>query len=99
MGAKFCHQCGAELPPEITDKNVSWYYDPIFVILAIFLALAVFGLPLLWKSPRFEVWHKVAISIVTVIYTAVILWATYYLIFVIMIPHFSQMGIVLDSIK
>ena len=68
------------------------------VILAIFLALAVFGLPLLWKSPRFAVWHKVVISIVTVLYTAVILWATYYLVFVILIPHFRQVGTVLNSI-
>ncbi len=73
------------------------HYDPVFVLLAIFLALAIFGLPLLWKSPRFEVWQKVVVSIVTVIYTAVILGFMYYLIFVIMIPYFNRWGTVLDS--
>lgn len=97
MGARFCHQCGAELPPEIVEKTVNWYYEPVFVLLSIFLALAVFGLPLLWKSPRFEVWHKVVVSILTVIYTAVILWFTYYLIFVIFIPYYRELGTVLDS--
>jgi hypothetical protein len=99
MGAKFCHQCGAEIPPEITEKTISWYYDPVVVILSIFLVFAVFGLPLLWKSPRFESWHKILISIVTVIYTALILAATFYLIFAIIIPHFGQVGAVLDSMN
>lgn len=97
MGARFCHQCGAELPPEIVEKTISWYYDPTFVLLAIFLALAIFGLPLLWKSPRFTEWQKVVVSIVTVIYTAVILWFMYYLIFVLLIPHFRELGTVLGS--
>jgi len=91
-GAKFCHECGAELPPELVEKTTNWYYDPVFVLLAIFLALAIFGLPLLWRSPRFEVWQKVVVSIVTVIYTAVILGFMYYLIFVIMIPYFNRWG-------
>ena len=91
MGAKFCHQCGAELPPELVEKTINWYYDPIFVLLSIFLVLAVFGLPLLWKSPRFETWQKIVVSIITIIYTGVILWFMYYLIFVIMIPYYNQL--------
>jgi hypothetical protein len=94
-GAKFCHQCGAELPPDVIEKTISWYYDPIFVILAIFLVLAVFGLPLLWKSPRFARWQKVIISVITVIYTGVILWFTYYLIFLVLLPYYRQMTTVL----
>jgi hypothetical protein len=97
MGARFCHQCGAELPLEIVEKTINWYYDPVFVLLSIFLALAVFGLPLLWKSPRFTEWQKVVVSIVTVLYTGVILWFTYYLIFVLLIPHFREVGAMLDS--
>jgi hypothetical protein len=90
-GAKFCHQCGAELPPELVEKTISWYYDPVFVLLSIFLVLAVFGLPLLWKSPRFEVWQKTVVSIITVTYTGVILWFMYYLIFVILIPYYNRL--------
>jgi hypothetical protein len=67
------------------------------VLLSIFLLLGVFGLPLLWKSPRFEVWHKVVVSILTVIYTVVILWFMYYLIFVIFIPYYRELGTALDS--
>jgi len=94
-GAKFCHQCGAGLPPEVTEKTIIWYYDPVFVILIIFLVLAVFGLPLLWKSPRFAEWQKWLISILTVIYTGIILWFTYYLIFVVLLPYFRQMATML----
>lgn len=90
-GARFCHRCGAELPSELLEKTVNWYYDPVFVLLMIFLVLAVFGLPLLWKSPRFAGWQKVAISAITVVYTGVILWSLYYLIFVVFIPYYSQL--------
>lgn len=86
-----------ELPSEVAEKTAEWYYDPVFVLLSIFLALAVFGLPLLWKSPRFAVWHKVVISILTTIYTIVILWFMYYLVFVVMIPYFDRLGGILDS--
>jgi hypothetical protein len=96
-GARFCHQCGAELPLEIVEKTINWYYDPVFVLLSIFLALAVFGLPLLWKSPRFAMWQKVVVSILTFIYTGVILWCMYYLLFVILVPRFRELGTVLDS--
>jgi hypothetical protein len=89
-GAKFCHQCGTALPPEVTEKTVSWYYDPVFVILIIFLVLAVFGLPLLWRSPRFTEWQKWTISILTVIYTGLILGLTFYLVFFILLPYIRQ---------
>jgi hypothetical protein len=89
--AKYCHHCGTELPPEVSERTISWYYDPVFVILAIFLFLAVFGLPLLWKSPRFAKWQKVVISAITVIYTAVILGASAYLVFGIVLPYYRQM--------
>jgi len=68
-GAKYCHTCGIELPPAIAEQNVAWYYDPVFVLLSIFLVLAAFGLPLLWKSPRFSFLQKAVISLVTIIYT------------------------------
>lgn len=88
--AKFCHQCGAKLPPEVVRKTENWYYEPLFVILMIFLFLAVFGLPLLWKSPRFATWQKSIISVITVIYTGAILWLTYYLAFVLFLPYYKQ---------
>lgn len=88
--AHFCHHCGAKLPPEIVEKAENWYYDPLFVILMIFLFLAVFGLPLLWKSPRFSYGQKAVISVITVIYTGLILWFTYYLVFLVFVPYYKE---------
>ena len=90
-GAKFCHQCGAELSPELVCKVANWYHDPVFVLLMIFLVLAVFGLPLLWKSPQFRNWQKVAISVLTVVYTGAVLWLLCYLIFAIFLPYSNQL--------
>jgi hypothetical protein len=91
VGAKFCHNCGAEMTPEEIAKNAHWYHEPVFVLLMIFLFLAIFGLPLLWKSPRFTEWQKVVISIITVAYTGAILWTFYYLVFVVLIPYYNQL--------
>ena len=57
----------------------------------IFLFLAIFGLPLLWKSPRFAGWQKVIISILTTLYTGIMLWAFYYLIFVVFLGYYRQL--------
>ncbi len=42
-------------------------------------------------------WQKVIVSIITIIYTAAILWVMYYLVFVIMVPYFYRVGDVLDT--
>jgi hypothetical protein len=89
-GARFCHQCGTELPPEIADRVSHWYYEPVFVLLLIFLVFGVFGLPLLWKSPRFSSGQKMGVTLVTVLYTGAILWAFYYLVFVLLIPYYRD---------
>jgi hypothetical protein len=82
--------CGEELPPEVTEKSIPWYYDPVVVLLSIFLVFAVFGLPLLWKSPRFSRPWKISISIITVLYTAAIVWSLFYLIFYIFLPYYQE---------
>lgn len=91
VGAKFCHTCGMELPREVVEKNVPWYYDPVFVLLSIFLVFAAFGLPLLWKSPRFSHWQKLVISAITVLYTGAIIWVTYYFVFHIVLPYYREL--------
>lgn len=92
--ARFCHHCGFELPPEVAQKTVPWFYDPVFVLLSIFLVFAVFGLPLLWKSPHFSRRWKIAISVITVLYTAGVLWVFYYFIFYLLLPYYRQLMIV-----
>jgi hypothetical protein len=89
--ARFCHHCGLELPPDTAVRTSEWYYEPVFVLLTIFLVLAIFGLPLLWKSPRFSPTQKVLVSLATVIYTGIIIWLIYYLVAVIFLPYYNQM--------
>jgi hypothetical protein len=85
-GARFCHFCGAELP---LDNGVEWYYDPVFVLLSIFLLLGVFGLPLLWRSPRFTQWQKTLFTALTLAYTAFVLGLAYYLFIAILAPYLN----------
>lgn len=97
-GARFCHRCGAELSPELVEKTARWYHEPVFVLLMIFLVLAIFGLPLLWRSPRFSGWQKVVVSIITILYTGAILWAIYYMVFSVLIPYYKQLLGVMGSV-
>ncbi len=90
--ASFCHKCGFELPHEISEKTVPWYYEPVFVLLSIFLVFAIFGLPLLWKSPKFSHFQKVVISVITVIYTGIIMWSLYYMVFSILLPYYRELN-------
>lgn len=89
--AKFCHECGFELSPETFAKGVVWYYEPVFVILSIFLFLGPFGLPLLWKSPRFSGWQRALLTALTILYAGFLLWVLYYLIFVILLPYYREL--------
>ena len=53
-----------------TDKAIKWYYRPAMVIVAI-LALGPLALPIVWMSPALKMWHKVALTIVTL---ALVIW-------------------------
>ena len=46
-----------------------WYYSVWFVLLMLFAVLGPFGLPLLWKSPRFNQTAKVVLTVVDIVYT------------------------------
>ena len=46
-----------------------WYYRPWWVLLMLFLVLGPIGLPLLWKSPRFSRWSKIALTVAVAAYT------------------------------
>jgi hypothetical protein len=60
--------------PEEDDK-VKWYLRPVSVVLSLFFVLGPFGLPLLYKSPKFSRKSKMILTIAVIIYTS-------YLIFV-----------------
>ncbi len=59
------------------DEKVKWYLRPVSVLLLLFLVLGPFGLPLLYKSPKFSRTSKIILTIAVIIYTS-------YLIFVLL---------------
>ena len=63
----------------MTEPNAphpKWYYNVWFVLLMLFFVLGPFGLPLVWKNPRFSRGVKVALTVVMVLYTVVLIEAT-----------------------
>ena len=58
------------------DKRIKWYLRPISVILLLFFVLGPFGLPLLYRSPSFSKATKIVLTIVIVIYTGYLIFAT-----------------------
>jgi hypothetical protein len=51
------------------EENIKWYLRPISVVLLLFFVLGPFGLPLLYKSPKFSKKLKIVLTIVVIIYT------------------------------
>ena len=50
-------------------EEAAWYLKPWAVILSLFFVLGPLGLPLLYKSPKFNRTWKVILTILTVLYT------------------------------
>ena len=59
------------------DEEVKWYYKPINVLLALFLVLGPFGLPLLFKSPKFNTASKILLTILVIVYTLLLIYSTF----------------------
>jgi hypothetical protein len=57
------------------DEKVKWYLRPLAVIVSLFFVLGPFGLPLLYRSPKFSRKMKILLTVAVVVYT-------FYLIFV-----------------
>ena len=58
-------------------EEVKWYYKPINVILALFLVLGPFGLPLLYKSPEFNNASKILLTFIVIVYTSLLIYGTF----------------------
>jgi len=56
------------------DEKVKWYLRPVSVVLSLFFVLGPFGLPLLYKSPRFSRTSKIILTIAVVIYTSYLIF-------------------------
>jgi hypothetical protein len=58
------------------DGKAKWYLRPISVVLLLFFVLGPFGLPLLYKSPKFSKTSKIVLTIAVIIYTSYLIFAS-----------------------
>jgi polyferredoxin len=58
------------------EEKVKWYLNPISVVLLLFFVLGPFGLPLLYKSPKFSKTLKIILTIVVLFYTSFLIFAS-----------------------
>lgn len=54
---------------ENTDQDIRWYYRPWPLIFLLFLVLGPFGLPLVYKSPKFNKLAKILLTLIMIPYT------------------------------
>ena len=57
-------------------EKTKWYFRPIGVVLLLFFVLGPFGLPLLYKSPKFGKASKIILTIVVTLYTCYLIYAS-----------------------
>lgn len=57
------------------EGKIKWYLRPVGVVLLLFFVLGPFGLPLLYKSPKFSKNLKIVLTIVVIIYTSYLIIA------------------------
>ncbi|HSB05041.1 MAG TPA: hypothetical protein VLK23_07565 [Thermodesulfobacteriota bacterium] len=58
------------------DEKVKWYLRPLVVIVSLFFVLGPFGLPLLYRSPKFSRKMKILLTVAVGIYTFYLIFAT-----------------------
>ena len=76
--ATYCSRCGKALNPSQppASSGLKWYQNFWFVLLLLFFVLGPFGLPLVWKNPRFSRAIKILLTLVMVVYTVVLVQLT-----------------------
>ena len=58
------------------DEKIKWYLRPIIVVILLFFVLGPFALPLLYKSPKFSKTLKIILTLVVIVYTSYLIFAT-----------------------
>lgn len=61
---------------ELSAPKPKWYFNVWFVLLMLLFVLGPFGLPLVWKHPRWSRWIKMTLTLVMVLYTVALIDAT-----------------------
>lgn len=68
-----CYNLGMAEPNAPKPK---WYFNVWFVLLMLLFVLGPFGLPLVWKHPRWSRWIKMTLTLIMVLYTIALIDAT-----------------------
>jgi hypothetical protein len=58
------------------ERKTKWYLKPVSVVVLLFFVLGPFGLPLLYKSPKFGKASKIVLTVVVMVYTAYLVFAS-----------------------
>ena len=58
------------------EGKVKWYLNPLSVVLLLFFVLGPFGLPLLYQSPKFSKTLKIMLTVVVIVYTSLLIFAS-----------------------
>ncbi len=58
------------------ERRTKWYLKPVGVVLLLFFVLGPFGLPLLYKSPKFSKTSKVILTVIVMAYTCYLIFAS-----------------------
>ena len=58
------------------EEKVKWYLRPGVIIILLFFVLGPFALPLLYKSPKFTKTLKIVLTIVVIVYTLYLIFAS-----------------------
>ena len=74
--ATFCARCGVRSPATSSSASGKWYHNVWFVLIMLFLVLGPFGLPLVWQNPRFSRRVKIVLTLITVVYTLLLVYGT-----------------------
>ena len=53
--------------------EAKWYHNRVLVVLMLFVVLGPAGLPLLWKSPHFSRRWKQILTVLTWLYTVLVI--------------------------
>lgn len=59
------------------DEKVKWYLRPVAVLILLFFVLGPFGLPLLYKSPKFSKALKIILTVLVIIYTFYLIYVSF----------------------
>jgi hypothetical protein len=55
-----------DVPPD--KETVKWYLRPAVIVIAI-IGVGPFAIPMIWISPVFKRWHKITLTVLTIIFT------------------------------